>query len=195
MTSSTISKVSEMIRARQSIYPNCFTGELVSDEQIWELLENANCAPSHRNTEPWRFHVIPRSKTDSFADFYQAAYKSFVPSEKFNQKKYDKIRKKADAASHILIVTMQRDPSGILPEWEEIAAVACAVQNIYLSLRPMGLGGYWSTPAAVIDNISEFVDLKVGERCLGLFYIGIPQNELPPQVKKGDVAGKVNWLE
>lgn len=31
------------------------------------------------------------------------------------------------------------------PEWEEIAAVATAVQNIYLQTAAKGLAGFWSS--------------------------------------------------
>jgi len=194
MTSEKLNPASEWIRARQSIYPVSFTGELIPDKLIWELLENANAAPSHRNTEPWRFHVIPKFRLDSFADFYQAAYKQNVSPEKFNERKYKKIRKKTKQASHLIIVCMQRDQEESIPEWEELAATACAVQNIYLSLGPLGIAGYWSSPQVVIENIDQFVTLGEGEKSLGIFYLGMPQAVIPPQVEKGPVADKVTWL-
>lgn len=194
MMKNELSSASQWIRSRQSIYPARYTGELIPDALIWELLENANAAPSHRHTEPWRFHVIAPAKLEAFADFYQARYKQCTSPEKYNAKKYDKIKKKALQSSHILIVTMQRDRTESVPEWEELAAVACAVQNIYLSLGPMGLAGYWSSPGVVIEKIGQFVDLKEGERCLGLFYLGLPKAELPPPVNKGAISEKVTWL-
>ncbi len=66
---------------------------------------------------------------------------------------------------------MQRDPKESVPEWEEIAAVACAVQNIWIACGQLGLGGYWSSPKS-IENMHEFTPMADGERCLGLFYLG-----------------------
>ena len=36
-------------------------------------------------------------------------------------------------------------PGKLMPEWEETAAVACAVQNLHLALVAEGLAGYWSS--------------------------------------------------
>lgn len=36
-------------------------------------------------------------------------------------------------------------PGKLMPEWEETAAVACAVQNMHLALSAEGLAGYWSS--------------------------------------------------
>ena len=38
-----------------------------------------------------------------------------------------------------------------MPEWEETAAVACAVQNMHLTLTAEGLAGYWSSGGVMGD--------------------------------------------
>jgi nitroreductase len=56
---------------------------------------------------------------------------------------------------------------------EEIAAVACAVQNIYLSLAAYGLGGYWSTGGITYDQAARpFLGLQGEDRLMGFFYLG-----------------------
>lgn len=40
---------------------------------------------------------------------------------------------------------MKRTTNKNIPEVEDIEAVACAVQNMYLSVTAYGLGGYWTT--------------------------------------------------
>jgi len=187
-------QVTHWIKSRQSIFPASFTGGVVNDSLITQILENANTAPSHRNTEPWRFRVISSDKLESFADFMQSSYKAHTPPGSFKQKKYDKTRSKILKSSHLVILSMQRDPAESVPEWEELAATACAIQNIYLSLKSLGLGGYWSTPAYLIDNIEDYTSMEEGERCLGLFYIGVAGDELPPIKEKGSLTDKVKWL-
>ena len=39
----------------------------------------------------------------------------------------------------------------LMPEWEETAAVACAVQNMHLTLTAEGLAGYWSSGGVMGD--------------------------------------------
>ncbi len=194
MSSISLTQVSEWIRTRQSIYADMFTGDKVSDEIIQDILLNANAAPSHRQTEPWRFHVVTSSALESFKEFIQATYTKVHEGESFKEVKFKKLGKRILACSHILIINMQRDQKNSVPEWEEIAAVGCAVQNIYLSLASAGLGGYWSSPEYLIDHITSYVNLNEGERCLGLFYIGVPQDNLPPSISKGPIEEKTNWI-
>ena len=57
-----LSNISEIIQHRRSIYPAIYTGEVVPQEVIQKMVENANWAPTHRLTEPWRFTVITQGK-------------------------------------------------------------------------------------------------------------------------------------
>jgi nitroreductase len=43
---------------RRSVYTNMFTGETIDDNIIHEMLEVANFAPTHKFTQPWRFHIF-----------------------------------------------------------------------------------------------------------------------------------------
>lgn len=88
---------------------------------------------------------------------------------------------------------MQRDPAERVPEWEEVAAVACAVQNLWLSCTAYGIGGYWSTPHSIIEA-REFLELADGERCLGLFYLGYHQMpDLPG--RRIPITQKITWMK
>jgi len=194
MSSVEFKQVSQWIRQRQSVFPSSFTGNKVSDELIQAILLNANNAPSHRNTEPWRFKVVSPQSLNGFVEFCQQSYKSYYKEAGFIERKYNKIASKISKSSHILIITMQRDLTNSVPEWEELAAVACAVENIYLSLTAAGLGGYWSTPNYLIENINSYVILEEQERCLGLFYIGELSDKVPPQKEKKPIENKIQWL-
>lgn len=188
-----LKQITEIIHNRRSIFPATYTGEIIDNEIIDEILNNANQAPSHRHTEPWRFHVITGDKRKALADFFQKTYKTNTPKDVYKELKYKKLGKNPLNSSHIICIGMQRDPNESLPEWEEIAAVACAIQNIYLSVNAAGYGGYWSTPTLMMKHIHQFIELNEGERCLGFFYIGVPQERVRPIVQKGDVREKTKW--
>ncbi len=185
--------VNKVIRSRRSIFPPMYTGEVVDDDVIWEILENANWAPTHKMTEPWRFIVIPQAKIPSLCEFGATWYQKYTPEEKFSDMKLKKIRTKPLKASHIVAICMMRDPDKRVPLWEEESAVACAVQNMALTVTALGLGGYWSTPgySLVAD---EFLQLEKKEKCLGLFYIGVPREGLALKGKRGDIKLKTRWL-
>ena len=186
-------ELSEVINARRSVYPVSFTGDIIPNETIRSILDLANCAPSHKHTEPWRFHIVSGTKKKEFIDFAQKAYKDFTSPEKFKQSKYDKLAKKIIKSSHVIGIGCQHDESAGLPKWEEIAAASCAIQNIYLTITSLGFGGYWSSPKFVISKAREFFNLAEGEVCLGLFYLGVPNDNLPPKVEKQNIEEKVKW--
>ena len=87
---------------------------------------------------------------------------------------------------------MQRDPKESLPEWEEIASVACAVQNMWLTATAYGIGAYWSSPKSIYGS-SEFLGLKDGERCLGFFYMGYYHSKELKGIRK-PIEDKVKWM-
>lgn len=185
--------IAELIRRRRAIYPkNYLPDRPVAREILEQLLENANWAPTHRLTEPWRFRVFhtPESRA-RLGDYLAGFYQKNTPPDLFSSEKMEKTREKPRRAGAVLAICMQRDPTDRVPEFEEIAAVAMAVQNMWLTCAELGLGCYWSTPAAALQG-DDFFGLAPGERCLGLFYIGwhaLP--ELPG--KRRPVAEKVSW--
>jgi len=55
-----------------------------------------------------------------------------------------------------------------MPEWEDQAAVACAVQNLHLMATAMGVAGYWSSGGVgdAFDHaiMKEFLELGETDR-------------------------------
>jgi len=182
-----------IFRSRRSIFPVQFDSQPVKDEIIWEILEDANNAPSHKHTEPWRFRVYTGETLKNLGEKLAHLYKSTTDSSAFKQLKYDKIKKKALLSSHAIAIGMKRHPESGLPEWEEVAAVACSVQSIYLSCTMRGLGCYWSSPGFLCNNGAE-IGFEEGVRSLGLVYIGVAKKDLVFNVKKGSVREKTTWV-
>lgn len=184
--------INEIIRSRRAIFTNMFTGEKIDDEIIWEILENANWAPTHRKTEPWFFVVMSQDKIPELCAFGAKWYKEYTPAESYSVLKHEKIKTKALSASHVIFICMKRDSDKRVPKWEEQAAMACAVQNIWLTTTAHGYGGYWSTPAYAL-NSEDLIGLKSGEKCYGLFYIGVPRDDLKLKGTRKDIRTKVRW--
>ena len=114
----TIEEVHQLIRSRRSVYPPQYLDKVNPDEIISEILENANWAPTHRLTEPWK-------------------------------------------AGALIAICMKRDNKKRIPEWEEVASVSMAVQNMWLTCRAYGIGAYWSTPD-LLQYFGEFDELEEG---------------------------------
>lgn len=187
------SSVSQLIRKRRSIFPDQYNDKPIPDAIIWEILENANWAPTHRLTEPWRFKVFKGKALERLSNYLADYYEKNTPETAYSEIKLKKTRQKPLRSGCVIAICMQRDLLERVPEWEEIAAVATAVQNMWLSCAALNIGCYWSSPQSALDA-NEFLNLAEGERCLGLFYMGyhaMPEME----VKRQPIADKVVWLE
>ncbi|MCH2490390.1 MAG: nitroreductase [Flavobacteriales bacterium] len=179
------------IRTRRAVFPPQYNDEKVTKEEIQQILEAANWAPTHRRTEPWRFKVMQGDVQLRFGEFLAERYKTTASN--FSEFKYKKYQNNPKNAAAIIAICMQRDPSEAIPEWEEIAATAMAVQNMWLTAHEMNIGAYWSSPQ-VIDSMSEFFEMNEGERCLGFFYLGKYDETLPDGVRKTTISEKTVWL-
>ncbi len=176
--------------SRRSIFPIQFSDKEITDTQLNELFEAANWAPTHRRTEPWRFKVFRGDKKTELSHFLVDAYTKTTP--KFSKRKSKSIVEKINLSSVVVLICMKRDEKESVPEWEEIAATAMAVQNLWLKTTELGLGGYWST-LAYIKQIHQFTTLEENEKCSGLFYLGGFEGPMPNR-EPDDWRKKVQWF-
>ena len=180
-----LSEISELIKSRRTIYPEQFSERQVQKDQIERILNNALWAPTHGNTQPWRFQVFTDSSRETLSDFLSNWYVSNTPEAQFNPQKFQKLQTRPLLSSVVIAIIMERDPSEKIMELEEIEAVACAVQNMHLTCTAYGLGGFWSTPKAIYtQEMNAFLEIGEKDKCLGLFYIGYPKIEWPKAHRK-----------
>lgn len=194
----TLARVSDWIRNRRTIKPADMDGDRPLDRQLVNhLLENACWAPTHGMTEPWRFMVYSGASRKPLANKLQQIYTETTLPKNFRPDKLTKLGLQPLLAPVVIGICMVRDISGKIAEVEEIEAVACAVQNLHLSASAIGLGGFWSTPPLLeTDAAAAALGLADNERCLGLFYLGWPKENLTwPQGKRSALASKVRWSE
>lgn len=184
--------VTQLIKSRRSIFPKSYNDKPIPKETIQQILENANWAPNHKKTEPWRFKVFhSQGSREDLGNYIANWYKETMPSGKFLEKKYKKLYDNPTKSACVIAICMQRDKEERVPEWEEVAAVACAVQNMHLTCTELGIGAYWSSTKAII-SADEFLNLTEGERCLGLFFMGNYENIAFP-AKRQPIENKVVW--
>lgn len=184
--------LTEIIKNRRAIYPDAFANQSISKNEVEQILEAANWAPTHKRTEPWRFKVFHSEEArEALSKFLGEAYVKSV--ENPSDFKQQKMAQKALQSGCVIAICMQRDPEGRIPEWEEIASVAMAVQNMWLTAHSLQIGAYWSSPA-LLQYFGEHVTLEQGERCLGFFYMGTYHGELPEGTRKSAISEKTTWI-
>ncbi len=180
-----------LVRNRRAVFPASYNDRPVSQEIIEAVLENAQWAPNHKLTEPWRFQVFRGPALERLGQYIGDFHKAKDPA--MPDIKYQKMLKNPTRAACVIAICMKRHAEAQLPEWEEIAAVACAVQNMWLTCTAYGIGSYWSSPSAMLNG-AAFLGLEEDERCLGLFYMGYYDDPIPAGKRSG-LEGKVKWVE
>ncbi|MGB5666661.1 MAG: nitroreductase [Maribacter sp.] len=180
----------DLIKNRRSVFPVQYNDKPISKSDIQQLLDAANCAPTHKKTEPWRFKVLQGGSKEKLGQFLSNKYQEV--EERPKQVKIKKLMDNPTKSAAVIGICMQRDPKESVPEWEELAAVAMAVQNMWLCCTEMGIGCYWSSPG-LIKFMDGFFDLNDGEKCLGFLYMGHYDGEVPV-VARGPIEDKVVWM-
>jgi nitroreductase len=186
--------LNELIKNRRSVFPDQFVaGKKVDDVIIQQILVNATWAPNHGMGEPWHFTVFTGEGLQAFASFQSDLYQQEAGAA-YNESKYIKMQQQPLKASHIISIGMKRSAKKGIPEIEDIEAVSCAVQNIYLSVTAYGLGGYWTTGGITyMKNAKPFFGLGEEDKLLGFFYIGHVAVS-SPAAKRQPLKEKTVWI-
>jgi nitroreductase len=189
-----------LFRTRRTLKPASMDpARAIPRETVTELLEDAHWAPTHGLTQPWRFHVFatPAARARLGAGL-ESIYDALTPPAKQDAAKRAKLSAGPQRAPVVIALAAKIDPHGKLPEWEEIAAVACAVENLMLSAHGRGLGAFWSSAtAACSPEFIRWLGLDpANHRALGLIYLGWPLPGQPaPQSSRVPLSERVTWLE
>ncbi len=192
----TSSELQRLIRHRRSIPPEQFdTERKIEDHIIQEMLINANWAPTHGLTEPWRFVVFASKGLKELGTFQAELYKKLTPENEFKQAKYDKLAQRPLLASHVISIGMKRQEIKKIPEVEEIEAVACAVQNMLLTAAAFNVSAFWTSGGITYEqDAKSFFGLDSSDKLLGFLYVGYPKGEWPSGHRK-PVTEKIKWVK
>lgn len=188
-------QINELIRKRRSTFPDQLDATKKVDEAIIkEILINATWAPNHGKEQPWHFTVFSGEGLQKLASFQSELYKELA-GDNFKEITFGKLQTNPLKASHIIAIGMKRSANKNIPEIEDIEAVACAVQNIYLSVEAYGLGGYWTTGGITYkEEAKAYFGLGENDKLLGFFYIGYVALPSTGAARK-PLEEKITWID
>jgi nitroreductase len=165
--------LSDIIKKRRSTKPAKMNSRTIPDEQIQQLLALADWAPTHGNTEPWRFTVYSGEQAKIFCLEHAELYKQSTTPENFLQANYYKILRNGEKVSHIILAVMQRGKMPKITVIEEEAATASAIQNILLGATALGIASFWSTGGMVHHPaMKEYLQLRNEDIVMGILFLG-----------------------
>jgi len=188
-------QINQLIHSRRSTKPRFFNGKKIEDEIVWQILENANWAPTHALTQPWRFKVFAGAGLEKLAKFQANLYRKITSESKFKTDKFERLKSNVLQSSHVIVLCMKRQPSEAIPEVEEIEAVACSVQNMALTAAAYGICCFWGSGGVTYtEELKQFLGLAAKDRCLGYLYLGY-SDKPATHSRRTPIAEKVEWYE
>src|SRR5699024_4257378 len=129
--------IKDIIEQRRAVFPRQYNNDPIEKKEIEIILQASNWAPTHKRTEPWRFKIVRGDKLEELGQFMAECYKA--TAKRFSERKYNKTKEKFLQSSCVIVICMQRDPKERIPEWEEVASTAMAVQNMWLTAAEMDI--------------------------------------------------------
>jgi nitroreductase len=221
--------VLQNIIARRSVFCKdmIYPPNEIPESDLQLLLRAAMWAPSHGRTDPWHFVVFAtpsaraglRDTTIHLMTKYanneaaQVAQREFDTPKRWSRasafiaicmKRVYHSNNNSSSLSHSPTCASRRPKN---PEWEDLAAVGAAVQNLHLattalssssSSSPLKLCGYWSSwYSQIVDSLEmkEYLGLNAntGDRCLGFFVLGHSNVMHLYRGKRGELSEVSEW--
>jgi nitroreductase len=193
MDSQAFSIVSNTIKNRRSIKPATMNGNKIPNGHVAALLELADWAPNHGNTQPWQFVVY--ADPAKFCAQHAELYKKSTAAEVFNPTTFNNLTHMGDNVSHIVIAIMKRGDLPKIPPFEEVLASSAAVQNLLIGATALNIASFWSTGGMTLrSEFKEFLELGEDDNVLGILYLGYA-DEHPEGKRKVAVEEKVKWVD
>ena len=176
----------QLVHDRRSVFPPQYSGESIDEATVRDILTHATWAPTHKRTEPWRFTVFMKDGIARLAEMQAACYRKVTEADgTFREERYSGLKTKPFQSACIIAIGMKRDAKKSVPEVEEIGAVFCAVENMYLSATARGLGCYLSTGGVTyFEEAKPLFDLEPEDRLIGFFHLGVPKDRPAPKERR-----------
>jgi nitroreductase len=185
----------DLIERRRNVKPSFFTGEVIPDSDVLAILNTANWAPTHGYTEPWRFVVFSGNAIADFANFQSKLYESLTPNERFEERKFAKLKEIPLLASHIIAIAVSPVVKSKIPLIEEIVATSCAVQNMLLTAASKSIAVHWTSGGMTYtEEMKSFLGCKTKDLILGFLYLGKAPDKINKEGKRVSlISEKTTW--
>lgn len=180
-----------LFKARRDV--RHFKRDAVPEARLMRLLEAGHMAPSVGLSQPWRFVLVEsaaakQAVADEFARCNKEALEGYHGEKRQNYGRL-KLAGLTEAPVHLL-VCVDEDPdqgSGLGRQTQPetlFASAVCAVQNMWLAARALGIGMGW---VSILEptRLLEPLDVPSEWKWVGYFCVGYPKTyEDSPELER-----------
>ena len=152
----------ELINNRRSI--RAFTGELLNEDQLKEIITCGMHAPSAHNKQPWVFlSITNREKMMQIAPL--CTWWGMLEN-----------------AGAVIITCMDKDLLGDIQQEFIVHSCSAATENMILAANAIGLGSVWlgvCPESALYDDFCKVINLPENLRVVSMIAVGKANEEKP----------------
>ena len=140
-----------------------------SDDELVAMLAAAETAPDHGRLHPWRLIVLDEGSRRRVSDAYAAAQRAVDDAPEL----VERAASKPLRGPSVIAAFARTVPNPKIPDWEQLAAAAAAVQNLCLAATALGYGSAWRTGWFIEQpGVREALGARVDERVIGMVHVG-----------------------
>ena len=181
----TVRALRAVLAARRDV--RRFRPDEVPSEVVWQVLMAGHQAPSVGHSQPWRFVVVreqgTRDRAALMADRERLRQADMLTEERRSRLLDLQLEGIREAPVGIVVACDRRVPArGVLGRASfadaDMWSCACAIENMWLAARAVGLGLGWVTLFQP-EELAELLGLPPGIETLGWLCLGWP-DERPP---------------
>jgi nitroreductase len=196
MSNNQFELLQNIIKNRRSVSWAKMNGQIIPDEIINQVLSLADWAPTHGRTEPWRFVVYGGDALKEFGKAHARLYWEHTAEDKRQEASREKLEHNVDKASHLVIAVMKRGDNPKIPQLEEIAATAAAIENVLLGATALGIASFWSSGGMTHTHaLKDYLHLAADDVVMGLVYLGFTDEPAKEGVRNIAINEKVRWMQ
>lgn len=168
------------------------------DDMIRELIDAGRRGPNHFNTEPWHYYVLKGNGRAKLGKVYGELAVKELENPDQDQKDIAMAKgiAKANRAPVIIVITVEPGNQTKVRKVEEVAATACAVENMLLAAHSLGLGAMWRTgDAAYTPEMKKAFGVSDRGLVLGYVYVGFPEDGYKPNPRERKSVDEISdWI-
>ncbi|BCX19761.1 MAG: nitroreductase [Geminicoccaceae bacterium] len=184
----------DALLGRRTVPPARMTGPGPDAVALERMFAAAAAAPDHGRLRPWRFLVVEGEARRALGELFAAGLAEDRPD--LDPAELARQREAPLRAPVLVLAVAVLDPHHPkIPEIEQIAAAAAAVQNLLVAAHALGFAGKWATGRpAYSEGVRRRLGLGANERILGILYLGSPAGgDLPPVDRAMPADRVVRW--
>jgi nitroreductase len=143
------------------------------DTELAAMLAAADTAPDHGLLHPWRLVALTEADRSRLSEAYAQAQQERDPEPGLIARAASK-----PLRGPCVVAALTRTiPHPKIPDWEQLAASAAAVQNLCLAATALGYASAWRTGWFIEHPaVRDAIGAAETERIVGLIHIGTAEN-------------------